>query len=117
MDPVDTLSSRLPADLNLDWKSRASAFGVWGLLMLFWLAYGSLQPGLGFWRWLVPSLQSTSRSIDFCPARMCIVRGGGSFIALFLFLLQQLELWFSLDRAFSLKKILKSIFSRSSIDY
>jgi hypothetical protein len=28
-------SSRLPADLNLDWKSRVSAICVWGLLPLF----------------------------------------------------------------------------------
>jgi len=67
-------SSQLPADLNLDWKSRTSALGVLGLLMFF-LA--------GFWfptAWIgVLVLTVSIIAINFPLYRFFARRGGLGF--------------------------------------
>ena len=63
--------SRLPADLNLDWKSRLSALLVWGLFLLlivtFWI------PGA----WMgVPILMGCLIAVNFTLYRFFYQRGG-----------------------------------------
>jgi hypothetical protein len=64
-------TSRLPTDLNLDWKSRLSALGVWGFLILFKL-------GLSFpFAWIgVPTLAGLLIAVNFPLYRFFFQRGG-----------------------------------------
>ena len=69
-------TSRLPIDLNLDWKSRLSALCVWGLLVFFIL-------GLWFpFVWIgVPALAGFLIAANFPLYRFFYQRGGLWFAA------------------------------------
>lgn len=67
-------TSRLPGDLNLDWKSRLSALCVWGLLIFFLL-------GLWFpFAWIgIPTLVGFLIAANFPLYRFFYRRGGLCF--------------------------------------
>jgi hypothetical protein len=69
-------SSQLPADLNLDWKSRVSALCVWGLFLLFMV---------GFWisaAWIgVLLLAGIVVAANFSLYRFFAQQGGLGFAA------------------------------------
>ena len=64
-------TSRLPTDLNLDWKSRLSALSVWGLLMLSTLGLSFPLAWIG-----VPVLAGFLIGANFPLYRFFFQRGG-----------------------------------------
>lgn len=111
-------TSRLPADLNLDWKSRISALCVWGLIVFF--IVGAWFP----FAWIgVPALTGFLIASNFPLYQFFYQRGGLWFtmgavlLHFFYFFYSSLAFGVVSIEYFLSKKFQKASISRSSVGH